>query len=83
MINIKDQYNLYGPFTISSGKAYIQHHYVPFELGSDELSDIIERKKNTLEQELKCWKELDKENERIKNESNTCDRGHSLSRNAG
>lgn len=83
MANIKDQYNPYGPFTISSGKAYIKHQYVPFELGSDELSDVIQRKKTTLEQELRCWQELAEENERIKNESSACDRGHALSRNAG
>ncbi|MBT61124.1 MAG: hypothetical protein CMA63_06215 [Euryarchaeota archaeon] len=82
MTNIKDQFNPYGPFTISSGKAYIKHQYVPFELGSLELQQVIKNHTSRLEKELRSWQELAQENERIKNESSTCDRGHSLSCNA-
>ncbi len=80
-LSIADKFDPYGPFTISQGRAFIKYHYVPVDIGSDDLSDIIKQKTEKLEQELRCWQELAEENERIKNESCSCDRGHTLSRN--
>ena len=59
-----DRYDPYGPFQVSQDKAFIKNHYVPFELGSLELSEVINTKKNSLTEELNKWLTLEHENNR-------------------
>lgn len=58
-MDIKNHYDFHGPFSISSGKAYIKNTYVPFELGSTELSQVISNSTKRLETELEKWVLLD------------------------
>lgn len=57
-----DKYDPYGPFQISQNKAYIKNHYVPFELGSIELTQVIQNNLKRLEDELAKWVLLDELN---------------------
>jgi hypothetical protein len=61
-MDIKNAYDFYGPFQISNGKCYVKHNYVPFELGSLELAQVIENRINSLESELMKWVLLDETN---------------------
>lgn len=61
-MDIKNVYDFYGPFQISNGKCYVKHNYVPFELGSLELAQVIENRINSLESELMKWVLLDETN---------------------
>tara|TARA_R100001015_G_C4548613_1_gene110985 strand:+ start:479 stop:682 length:204 start_codon:yes stop_codon:yes gene_type:complete len=61
---MNDISDYHGPFQISQGKAYIKHHYVPYEIGSLELKQIIDNKKNMLAEELSKWCKLEHENNR-------------------
>jgi hypothetical protein len=62
-MKIKNVYDFYGPFQISNGKCYVKHTYVPFELGSLELAEVIKNKRKALEGELMKWILLDEANE--------------------
>jgi len=62
-MDIKDVYDFYGPFQISNGKCYVKHNYVPFELGSLELAEVIKNKRKSLEEELMKWILLDEANQ--------------------
>ena len=59
------RYDFFGPFQVSQNKAYIRHHYVPMDIGSLELKEVIRSKSKSLTDELDKWANLEKENERI------------------
>ena len=61
------KYDPYGPFNILQDKAFIKSHYVPYEIGTLELQQIISNKMNQLTEELSAWTTLNHENERILN----------------
>tara|TARA_R100000951_G_scaffold90074_1_gene78249 strand:+ start:6695 stop:6922 length:228 start_codon:yes stop_codon:yes gene_type:complete len=61
-MDIKNHYDFHGPFQISNGLAYIKNTYVPFELGSHELDQVIKNNRNKLETELMKWVLLDELN---------------------
>ncbi len=63
-IKLPNDYDFYGPFTISRELVYIKTHYVPFELGSLELQQVIRNNLGRLEKELMRWVALDEENEK-------------------
>ena len=65
MIEELFKYNFHGPFQISQNKAYIKHHYVPMDIGSLELKEVIRSKSKALTDELDKWTNLEKENERV------------------
>ncbi len=58
-MNSFDKYDSYGPYQISQSKCYVKHDYVPYNLGSFELRQIISNKLASLEEELQKWNELD------------------------
>ena len=64
-MNPCDRYDPYGPFQVSQGKAYIKNHYVPFDLGSLELAQVIANKKRSLAEELSKWCNLQHENNKL------------------
>ena len=68
MIEHISRYDFFGPFQVSQNKAFIRHHYVPFDMGSLELREIINSKKKDLTSELTKWGHLEKENERVLND---------------
>ena len=61
-MNITSHYDPYGPYTLSQGRAFIKHNYVPFDLGSLELEEVIKNKLKVLAEDLIKWEELQKEN---------------------
>ena len=65
-----DVYNPYGPFQVSQGKAYIKYNYVPFEVGTLELAQVITNKKKILTEELSQWCKLEHENNKRMNKDN-------------
>ena len=62
-MDIKNHYDFSGPFQISNGKAFIKHNYVPFDLGSMELNQVIQNNRKRLETELMKWVLLHELNE--------------------
>ncbi len=62
-MDIKNHYDFSGPFQISQGKAYIKNTYVPFELGSIELDQVIQNNRKRLETDLMKWVLLHELNE--------------------
>ena len=62
--NELEKYDFYGPFQISQDMAFIKHSYVPFNMGSLELAEIIKNKKVALNRELNKWCALEYENNR-------------------
>ncbi len=69
-MNSFDKYDSYGPYQISQSKCYVKHDYVPYNLGSFELRQIISNKLASLEEELQKWNELDNLNRKILKENN-------------
>lgn len=64
-----DKYDIGGPYQISQSLCYIKQDYVPYNLGSFELRQIISNKLASLEEELQQWNELDNLNRRILKEN--------------
>ena len=61
-MDIKNHYDFFGPFQISNGQAFIKNTYVPFDIGSPELSQVIKNQVKKLETELTKWVLLDELN---------------------
>ena len=55
----------YGPYSISQGKAFVKYSYVPFDLGSLELNEVVNNKIKKLTEELAKWNELLVENTKL------------------
>ncbi len=64
-----DKYDIGGPYQISQSLCYVKHDYVPYNLGSFELRQIISNKLASLEEELQKWNELDNLNRRLIDEA--------------